>query len=699
MNPNGSDLTTRYNNEPNIDALDGHEGLAEIEDYFALNLSDEEITKNLNSRINDSRVFWNDPSGFNLKNRRERNARYVIGDHWHDVPMGMNGVRYVQNEIFAAEQTIGAYVTDRIPEVEAMPATDTPEARQLASDVMGMLKFHAEENNLQDILVSVVNSLMNNYVAYIGLEWDEYAGENGDIKPYYIDPQNVIVDKRAKKGANPSFICVTEQKCAEELVAQFPSKEKEIYDKIGGKERKQAVVTYRKVYITYYESGKPMEGVVWYFEDLVLGKVKTTDWIYDEEVEGTRNILKAALKPVITFNFMNDGQHVIDRYSPIDQAIPLQLMVDRIGRQIQIGVSHASPVLVFSKQALPKPQADKVTGQPWEKILVDAKDVRAAHAVIQSNQVPNFVVDEIQRLAKLIHEMFGTPPQLRGETDNKQTATQDLMARGQAQGRQALIVRSLERGLTNYNRYLLQMMKVHYTEDHYAVVSGDDGRYDYIVINRNDIDDGLKIRFKAGSTLPNDKARMEAIALQLAKLNRISNLSLYEFLEVPNPGKHVERLVKDTVDPTITVEDIRKDDQDKNAVEDYEYIKAGMEAPPRDDVDMLHIATHNKQMLSNDFNDPEIWTPEMQMALRDHVQTEVDRIRALNGITDDQLYPQPAPTEQPPSASVGGNGNNMPPGMGGSAPGAPGASMPPALPNEAAPQAPSLSNPSVPPTV
>jgi hypothetical protein len=650
MNP-GSSTYTRYNEDPNVDSIEGQEGVTESQETFALDLSDEEITGTLDRRINDSRAFWNDSSSFNLKERRERNKRFVLGDHWYDSGYISGGIPYVQNEIFTAEQVIAAYLSSRVPELEVYPGKDEPESRRLAQNVASMMRYHSEEHGLQDIVGNVVLALLNDYVGTIELEWDPNCGEFGDIVPKFAPPSNMIIDKRAKQGRNPGFLAFTEQNTAEQLMAKFPKASEKIKDKVQGKI--QSVITWRKVWVTTYIKGKPTDALVAYFDDVVITKNKSPHWIYDEETEGVKNYLTESKKPIIPFNYINDGSHWIDRYGPIDQVIPLQLMIDRIGRQIQKGIAHSSPVLVFNKKALPKPAADQVKGEPWEKILVDAKDVRMAYGVIQADQIPAFVVNEIERLARSLHEIFGTPPQLRGESGN-QTATQDMMARNQAQGRQDMLVRAIDRGLDLYFNYLLQMMKVYYTEDHYASLLGEDGRYDFVVMNRAKIEDGIKVRGKAGSTLPMDKERMESIALKLADMGKISLLSLYEFLDIPNPGKHVERVLKEQIDPVTIVEDIRNDDQDANAAEDYEMCKAGQPAPPRDDVDARHIKTHQQQLLSNDFQE---WPVNFQEQLKMHIQAELEKAKMLNGITDEELYPQQPDMSVPVSA-------NIPPAMG-----------------------------------
>lgn len=630
------DSMAKYREDTKVDALDNQEGVVETYSAFTLELSDEAITKVLNERINDSRTFWNDSSSFDLKNRRERNNRFVTGDQWYNSSIVSNGTPYTQNEIFTAEQVITAYATARLSEVEVYPSQDTPESRRLATNISGLLRYHSENHNLQGILCNVVMSMLNNYVGIIELEWDANCGPNGDIKPSFVSPRNVIVDKRAEQSKNPAFFSRNRQNSAEELIAMFPKAEKKIRDKV--QDKLQSPITWRNVHVTVYIKSKPTEAVVAYFDDVVLAKNKTPHWIYDEETEGVTNYLPQPQKPIIPFNYINDGSHWIDRYGPIDQVIPLQEMINRIGRQIQKGVAHSSPVLVFNQKALPKPSADRVKGEPWEKILVDAQDVRSAYGVIQANQIPAFVVDEIQRLAASLHEIFGTPPQLRGESNNNQTATQDIMARNQAQGRQDLLVRSIDRGLDAYFNALLHMVKVHYTEDHFVSVLGEDGRYDFFAIKRDDIEDGVKVRVKAGSTLPMDKSRLQQVAMELANMGKISLLSLYEFLDIPNPGKHVDRVLKEQVDPVTTIEDIKNDEQDGNAVEDYELIKQGQEVQPRDDVDTRHIKTHKKQLLSNDFM---MLPVEVQGAFKNHLQAELDKLMAINNLTQDDLYPQP----------------------------------------------------------
>jgi hypothetical protein len=601
---------------------------------FKLDMSDVEITKTLNARINESRDYFNDITGYDLRRRRKRNQKFLEGDHWYDSRIRTD-IPYVQNEIYTAQQVISAYVTAQIPEIEVSPNEDTPEGRRLAQSVHDIIKHHSEEHDLQGVMCDVVGSMLNNYFGGIELSWDADYGDNGDIIIEHTPAEDVIVDHHAKKRKNPAFISFTQRCTANELITLFPNKKKAIKEKV--RDNMNARITWRKVYVTVYIDDKPTEGLVFYFDDVVLAKVKSPHWIYDEETEGITNYLQKPRKPIVPFNFVNDGKHWIDKTGPMDQVVPIQRMLNRIGRQIQLGIAHSAPILVFSAKALPKPQSDKIQGKPWEKITVDSKDVNTAYGVIQANPIPSFVVNEIGRLAMVLHEIMGTPPQLRGES-GQQTASQDLMARDEAHNRLDLLVRAIDRGMNEYASQLLQFIKVHYTAEHFAVVAGEDGRYSHARLKRDDIKDGIKVSVKAGSTPPINKARMEKIAIELAQQGKISLLSLYEFLGIPNPGKHVERVLKEQLDPVTTIENIRNDEQDANAIEDYDLICDGQSAPPRDDVDTRHIMTHNKQLASNDFKARPV---EVQQALQMHIQDEIEKAKMLNNITQEDLYPAP----------------------------------------------------------
>lgn len=259
MHPNNSTYT-RYNEDSTVEALDGQEGVAQSQETFALDLPDEEITKTLNERINDSRTFWNNSNSFNLSERRLRNQRFVTGDHWYDSGYLGQGIPYVQNEIFTAEQVISAYVTSRLPELESYPAEDKPESRRLAQNVSSMIRFHSEEHDLQGILGNIVLALLNDYIGAIELEWDPNCGKYGDIVPKFVVSKNMIVDKRAKQASNPGFLSFTLQNSAEELAAKFPKVAKKIKDKV--QDKMQSVITWRKCWVTTYVDGKPQEALV-----------------------------------------------------------------------------------------------------------------------------------------------------------------------------------------------------------------------------------------------------------------------------------------------------------------------------------------------------------------------------------------------------------------------------------------------------
>jgi hypothetical protein len=133
----------------------------------------------------------------------------------------------------------------------------------------------------------------------------------------------------------------------------------------------------------------------------------------------------------------------------------------------------------------------------------------------------------------------------------------------------------------------------------------------------------------------------------------------------------VQNLVKEHLDPTLLVKSMNDNEGDRTAHMDYEVIKAGKFAMPREDPEPNHIATHREQMMSDEFQTLPL---EQRQALVTHVQAEmaslqrradaqqtvVDANEALN--TPAMPTPLPGETDLPPAPDpmMGGAPGAMP---------------------------------------
>src|SRR4029077_6496791 len=109
---------------------------------------------------------------------------------------------------------------------------------------------------------------------------------------------------------------------------------------------------------------------------------------------------------------------------------------------------------------------------------------------------------------------------------NQDTLGRDQMLKTQAGMLQDDLVRCVQISMEMYYNKLLQMMRVYYTDDYWFQVKGGDGKFDFIMLNGDTIDSNVKIGVQVDSTLPLDKASIRATALELAKMQRIDQLTL-----------------------------------------------------------------------------------------------------------------------------------------------------------------------------
>jgi hypothetical protein len=295
---------------------------------------------------------------------------------------------------------------------------------------------------------------------------------------------------------------------------------------------------------------------------------------------------------------------------------------------------------------------------------------------------------------------------MRGDTSDTETLGEAIMQRDQAEGRLEPLIRALDNFFNQYFAMLFQFMKVHYTEEHWQSIAGDDGTFDYVMMQRDRLADGMDVYTKSGTMLPLDDNRMANVAVKLASMNRISNLDLYNLLKLPNADEMAQNLIKEGMDPTLLVKNMEDDEGDRSAYMDYEVIKAGKYAPPREDPEPNHIDTHREQMMRDEYvtgtdNDGNIvWDAEKRQAFVAHVRAEMESVQRRAEVEQRKIdadqalntpsLPSPLPGETdiaaPPQMMPPAAPGEMPAPMPGGAP-APAAPMPaPVAPTPTAPQ-------------
>jgi hypothetical protein len=606
---NAAQTMTGPLSDSRVDNIADQQGVIDTLPSLAFDIPDDILVKNLDARIADSKGYFNDPKGFNLEHARNEAMRMYLGKQSDPTQLYRYQTPYIENQLYVAVESIVAYLTAQNPQPEVYPAQDTPQSKLMAADLEKAMMAHSEHFQLAGLIEQCVRQCILKRIGIIYFHYDPDYGRNGEIVPLVISSEHYFVDKNAKKDGNPELEGIYIKMSASEILHRWPNKKKQLFETMGWKnmsdKRMQEELVVRLAWVTYYDKQfKPIQGCVWYIGDVVLEKTKDYNWLH---ASPDKNFIPQPKKPFIHLNFDNDGEHIIDYTSPIDQAKPMQETLNKRGLQATTLIDKANGVLVVSSDSgLTKDDLQNLTGDPNQRLLIKTANMKTSDMVFQvpPPEVSDSIFQDKQDLREQLHSIMGTPSEFTGGSDGDdtdQTLGQSIMKKDQASGRQDLFARAIDRFMSQYFNFLTQMMVVWYDEKHYFVYNGGDGEFDYITMSRDLIDKGIAVNVKSGTTLPFDKTRQEAVGLQLAKMDKIAPLDLYKMLHIPNPQSVYDNWVKYQTQPEELARDANEQMDSSAAYVAFIEIMAGRPAQDPDDCTKEFVLSLRKLMLRDEF--------------------------------------------------------------------------------------------------
>ena len=593
-----------------VDRIGGDNLPGVIDDLpsLSIDIDDRTIIQNLNNRIQDSQNYWDDSQGFNLTAVRNDNMRQYMNRQQDTRQLYRYQMPYNENQIYVSEQAIKAYLTAQMPQPEVSPAQDTPTSKQFGIDLEKILSAHGYIVHIDRILENCVFNAQNKRAAFVEFEFDPNIGKNGEVMPIVRDPEHCVVDKNARQGENPSFFTIMIKMSVNAMCQKWPDKKEEIYKECsiirGTYKQLETIVTIRKVYLTYYDKKyEAHEGLVYYFGNTVLEKLKNPNWLY---ANSNKNFIKTPFKPIIALNFDNDGSHWIDGTSAVEQASPMQNMLNKRGRQLSELADRANGILIVSQDSgLTKDDLQNLTMDPNQRLIIKTAGQNVDNLIKQLDppQIAPYLYQDKVDLRTQVANIMGTPADFTGMDDQgpESTLGQSIIKKNQASGRMDLYIRCIDRFMHDYFNMLTQMMVVWYNADHYFVYNGGDGQFDHLVANRYLFEDGMAVTVRAGSTPPVDKSRREAIALNLAKQGVLSPLDIYKMLGLQNPQQLYDNWAKYKANPMELARDALDDIDETKAYMAYVEILNGVEPEDPDDCNKEYVLSLRKLMLRDEF--------------------------------------------------------------------------------------------------
>jgi hypothetical protein len=148
------------------------------------------------------------------------------------------------------------------------------------------------------------------------------------------------------------------------------------------------------------------------------------------------------------------------------------------------------------------------------------------------------------------------------------------------------------------------MFKVYYTEEHWFKATGEDGKYDFIMMKNDLIEDGIDITVEEGSNMPMNKGEQSEFAANLAQLGLIDPLTLYEVgsgMPLPTPKKMLERLMVFKSDPLTFAGLAKSDETSREALADIMILNNGELPKLRDEITPEYLNFFTQYMLGVDY--------------------------------------------------------------------------------------------------
>jgi len=280
----------------------------------------------------------------------------------------------------------------------------------------------------------------------------------------------------------------------------------------------------------------------WKLDKTILFKKKNPHWNYDhnatktqvddygnettgqEEMEGINHFMT----PQMPFSFLsvfNLGDQPMDKTSLIGQNLANQDRINKRNKQIDKNADDMNGGMVVSlgRSGLTQPQAKGVTAslRKGGTVLIPDGAPREAIDRYPAPGLPPDVYNQLADTRNRLRDIFGIRGSSAAGLETEDSVRGKILNRGSDSDRiGGGVTEYLEQFADDIYNWFVQLLYVYDTG--FQFVAG--AKPPKIVVS-----------VKEGSLLPKDSTSIANQALELAKLNRISNVDLYKRLEYPNP--------------------------------------------------------------------------------------------------------------------------------------------------------------------
>lgn len=503
-----------------------------------VNTKDEDLVRIINFWMKESSTLHDE-----LKRVQDENEKYYKGHQTKKGQIPNHQSDAVDNKIFASIETIVPIITSNPPQWIAEPAQNTEESEMLANAVQQMLAAQYSIKNVKDKLRDAVRYMLLYRLFCVKVFWDETID---DVNLKAVKPQRLWIPPYGLTTDELPYIIEKIDMTFEEIEYYFG---KDTLKKIGEMaenpdDDKSIIERVRTIWEVWTD-----DMVVWKYGNEILKKQPNPYWDWegtngdDEEALRFFNHFASPKKPYIIRSPFSLGNCIVGDTDLIQQAIPLADIVNTHVRQItNCANKTGNPRLLIDSSVMTQEEAMQITNAPGQVLMGDGIADPAKFRYEDVKPLPNYIFENMVHAERELDNIMGTHATTRGERSEPETLGGRILLKQQDYGRIGDVVGILESAVSEIGNWFVQLFKLYYDKTMTVKLFGENGIL-FVNLTRDQIEDGLEIIIKSGSTLPTDEVSRHNEALQLWQMGVLDPITLYERLKFPNPEETAQRLI------------------------------------------------------------------------------------------------------------------------------------------------------------
>lgn len=549
-----------------------------------LALSDSELLDLVERKVEEYNGLLEEKQ---ITKRSEKMVKYWKGTQEMSTKRGLPEKRYNNNIIHRDLATRIQNATSRMPDIVVMsPEQDEePTIKDQTRPVEEWLNIRIDNDVTRRLAQGAIR---DNHLKFRGIWKYRYDHFKKDVITDRLRPEDVVLDATARipedgyTTDNMEFIGEWIEEATASVLAKFPGSKKELEDEISkdatakNKPRSSKIRYLQSWARVHTKSGEATVILINSYNRILLSKGKSP--YYDDREENIQEmgvipqeklhpeIAQAVLpqlgldqpeKKPVRFNHFsfsrlpysifsgeNIGDGPLDDTTVVEQALPMQDIVNVRGDQITSINDWAIPKIVIGTETMTEEKASAISRDPSEVITVTlqpGQSVESVFTTFSGEPASPALYNDLQLAVSAMDAIFSTNPVTRGETVTQESGVSKQISReGDLSSADDIAQTMVQRCVEEQANWYIQLAKIYFDKPMTATAPGPDQALRSAAISKDKIPDNIQIVVKANAV---DKMTLRNMALNLVTSKGIDPYSLYQALEFPNPKEMTQLLV------------------------------------------------------------------------------------------------------------------------------------------------------------